>query len=56
MIAGENRREPIGAMPGIERLSADLAAREAERGAKLGIPAIALFPYVDMALRDQTGL
>ena len=42
-------------MPGIERVSADLAAREAERGAKLGIPAIALFPYVDMALRDQTG-
>jgi porphobilinogen synthase len=42
-------------MPGIERLSADLAAREANRGARLGIPAIALFPYVDMALRDQTG-
>lgn len=55
VIAGENRREPIGAMPGIERLSVDLAAREAERGAKLGIPAIALFPYVEMALRDQTG-
>ena len=55
VIAGENRREPISAMPGIERVSADLAAREAERGAKLGIPAIALFPYVDMALRDQTG-
>src|SRR6187431_1124711 len=55
VIAGENRREPIGAMPGIERLSVDLAAKEAERGARLGIPAIALFPYVDMALRDQTG-
>jgi porphobilinogen synthase len=55
VVAGENRREPIGAMPGIERLSADLAAREAERGAKLGIPAVALFPYVDMALRNQTG-
>jgi porphobilinogen synthase len=55
VIAGDNRREPIAAMPGIERLSADLAAREADRGARLGIPAIALFPYVDMALRDQTG-
>jgi porphobilinogen synthase len=54
VIAGENRREPISAMPGIERLSVDLAAREAERGARLGIPAIVLFPYVDMALRDQT--
>ncbi len=55
VIDGENRREPIGAMPGIERLSADLAAKEAERGAKLGIPAIALFPYIDMELRDRTG-
>ena len=55
VITGDNRREPIAAMPGIERLSADLAVREAERGAKLGIPAIALFPYVDMELRDQTG-
>jgi porphobilinogen synthase len=55
VVAGENRREPIAAMPGIERLSADLAAKEAERGVKLGIPAVALFPYVDMALRDQTG-
>jgi porphobilinogen synthase len=55
VVAGENRREPIGAMPGIERLSADLAAQEAERGARLGIPAVALFPYVDMPLRDQTG-
>jgi porphobilinogen synthase len=55
VIEGENRREPIGAMPGVERLSPDLAAREAERGARLGIPAIALFPYVEMALRDRTG-
>jgi porphobilinogen synthase len=55
VIAGENRREPIAAMPGIERLSVDLAAQEVERGARLGIPAIALFPYVEMALRDQTG-
>ncbi len=55
VIDGANRREPIEAMPGIERLSVDLAAREAERGARLGIPAIAIFPYVDLALRDQTG-
>ncbi|MGH6925887.1 MAG: porphobilinogen synthase [Propylenella sp.] len=55
VVDGENRREPIDAMPGIERLSPDLAAKEAERGARLGIPAIALFPYVEMALRDQTG-
>jgi porphobilinogen synthase len=55
IIDGSNKREPIAAMPGVERLSVDLAVREAERAAKLGIPAIATFPNIDIALRDQTG-
>jgi porphobilinogen synthase len=42
-------------MPGVERLSTDLLAAEAERAARLGIPAIAIFPNVDMSLRDETG-
>ncbi|NMG41208.1 porphobilinogen synthase [Chelativorans sp. ZYF759] len=54
-IEGENRRESIAAMPGVERLSPDLLAREAERAARLGIPALAIFPNVDMSLRDETG-
>ena len=55
IIDGENRREAIPAMPGVFRLSLDLAVKEAERAAKLGIPALATFPNVDMSLRDQTG-
>ncbi|MDQ6432883.1 porphobilinogen synthase [Mesorhizobium sp. LHD-90] len=55
LIDGENRREDIPAMPGVHRLSVDLAVKEAERAAKLGIPALATFPNVDLALRDQTG-
>ncbi len=55
VIEGDNRRVPIDAMPAIARLSVDLLAAEAERAAMLGIPAIALFPYVDMAQRDATG-
>ena len=55
LMDGENRREPIGAMPGVFRLSVDVAVREAERAAKLGIPAIATFPNVEMGLRDETG-
>ena len=55
IIDGTNKREPIAAMPGVERLSVDLVVREAERAAKLGIPAIATFPNIDIALRDQTG-
>ena len=55
VIDGENRREEIAAMPGVFRLTIDLAVKEAERAAKLGIPAIATFPNVDLSLRDQTG-
>ena len=42
-------------MPGVERLSVDQAVREAERAAKLTIPCLALFPYTDPSLRDETG-
>ncbi|TKT81415.1 porphobilinogen synthase [Aquamicrobium sp. LC103] len=55
LIDGENRREEVAAMPGVHRLSVDLAVKEAERAAKLGIPALATFPNVDLSLRDQTG-
>ncbi len=55
LIDGTGRREPIDAMPGVFRLSVDMAVKEAERAAKLGIPAIATFPNVEMKLRDQTG-
>ena len=55
IIDGENHREEIAAMPGVFRMTIDLAVKEAERAARLGIPAIATFPNVDLALRDQTG-
>jgi porphobilinogen synthase len=42
-------------MPGIERLSVDEIARDAERAARLSIPCIALFPYTDPSLRDDAG-
>ena len=52
---GERRRDPIGAMPGVERLSVDEIVREAERAAGLRIPALGLFPYTDPTLRDARG-
>ncbi|MEW9808229.1 porphobilinogen synthase [Mesorhizobium sp. ZMM04-5] len=55
VMEGENRREEIAAMPGVFRITADLAAIEAERAARLGIPAIATFPNVDIQRRDETG-
>ena len=55
IVDGEGRREEIAAMPGVYRMSVDLAVKEAERAAGLGIPALATFPNIDLARRDQTG-
>ena len=44
LIDGTERREPVASMPGVERLTVDEAVREAERAARLGIPAIAALP------------
>jgi porphobilinogen synthase len=49
------RRTPVAAMPGIDRVSVDEAVREAERAVALDIPAIAFFPCTDAALKDEYG-
>jgi porphobilinogen synthase len=48
-------RWTIEHMPGVDRINIDEACRAAERAAKLGIPAIAPFPYVEKDLRDPMG-
>ncbi len=48
---GAGVREPIGSMPGVDRLSVDLVVEAAREAAGLGIPAICLFPYTDPALK-----
>ncbi len=55
LMDGASGRQPIGSMPGVERLCVAEAVRAAERAAALTIPAIALFPYTDPALRDERG-
>jgi porphobilinogen synthase len=55
VTGGENRREKIPAMPGVERLSTDLIVAAAEDAAKLGIPVVALFPYTDAAKKTADG-
>ena len=55
LIDGENVREPIPAMPGVFRLSVDLAVREVEKAARLGIPAVAPFPNIAPGRKDITG-
>jgi porphobilinogen synthase len=46
IVEGEQQRETIESMPGIERVSIDLLLEEANEIYRLGIPAIALFPVV----------
>lgn len=46
IVEGEQQRQPISSMPGVERLSIDLLLAEAQQLVTLGIPAIALFPVV----------
>jgi porphobilinogen synthase len=55
VMDGNKARTPVPSMPGVERLSVDELVRDAERAAKLTIPCIALFPYTDPKLRDETG-
>src|SRR5689334_18527471 len=49
VIDGENKREAISSMPGVERLSVDLLTHAAKEAASLGIPVIALFPQTPAA-------
>ncbi|ALO33414.1 delta-aminolevulinic acid dehydratase [Colwellia sp. MT41] len=44
VLEGENQREAIASMPGVERKSLDLLLVEAQELVDLGIPAIAIFP------------
>ncbi|CAK0766496.1 Delta-aminolevulinic acid dehydratase [Azospirillaceae bacterium] len=46
VIDGENRREPVTSMPGVDRLSIDLLVIAAQEAADLGVLALALFPVV----------
>ncbi len=43
VLPGEGRREAIGALPGVDRLSADLAAERAAEAAAAGVGGVILF-------------
>ncbi|WP_434513630.1 porphobilinogen synthase [Dechloromonas sp. ARDL1] len=52
VLEGEGRVEKVASMPGVERQSLDVLLKTAERAAKLGIPALAVFPVVDGSLKS----
>ena len=55
VIEGQGARQPVGSMPGIERLSIDELVREGEQVLALGVPAVAVFPNVEASLRTADG-
>jgi len=53
IIDGQNERTQIKTMPGVERLSVDLAVEAARQAAAEGIPALALFPNTQDERRSE---
>jgi porphobilinogen synthase len=52
VLDGAGRSEKVASMPGVERQSLDILLKTAERAVSLGIPALALFPVIDTALKS----
>jgi porphobilinogen synthase len=53
VIEGTGVRQDIESMPGIQRLSIDELIKDASECNQLGIPAIAIFPYIDKKLKTD---
>ena len=52
---GENQRQKVSSMPGVERVSLDNLVEHVRPAVELGIPAVAIFPITPVELRDATG-
>ena len=53
VLEGEQQREAVASMPGVERLSIDELLKEARDIHALGIPAIALFPVTPASSKSE---
>ena len=51
VIDGKDARETVPSMPGVERLSCDLLADAARSAKGLGVPMMAIFPFVEPSLK-----
>ncbi len=52
VINGENTRQPVDSMPGIDRLTPDLVVDKCKELNGLGVQAVVLFPALDDVLKD----
>ena len=51
VVEGQGERQAVPSMPGVDRLSIDLLVEAVGEAKELGIPAVALFPFTDPALK-----
>ena len=52
VLDGNSRSESVSSMPGVLRQTLDKLLLQAEECAKLGIPALAIFPVIDLPLKS----
>jgi porphobilinogen synthase len=55
VLDGQGQTQDVASMPGVQRLSLDRLLPVAERCLSLGVPAMALFPVIDPALKTPDG-
>jgi porphobilinogen synthase len=55
VLDGQQQRQDVGSMPGVQRLSVDLLLPVAQQCVELGIPVMALFPVIDPSLKTSDG-
>lgn len=55
VMDGDSHREPVESLAGVDRLTIDMAVQTGHRAVELGIPAVALFPAVNVSLKTEDG-
>ena len=55
VIEGKGEQRPVASMPGVLRVTVDRVAAHVEPAAKLGIPAVAIFPVTPPEAKDAEG-
>ncbi|HTJ79353.1 MAG TPA: porphobilinogen synthase [Rariglobus sp.] len=55
VVDGKGAPEPIASMPGVSRFNVVDLVKECRALAKLGVPAVALFPKLDKKFKDDAG-
>lgn len=55
VLDGENQREAVSSMPGVERLSIDLLVEYAKELLAEGVTTVDIFPVIDASLKTEDG-